>query len=248
MSSDLQKRLADVLSGGNGEAALLMGKRYLSEDTLYWSMGANYERTDNDHAIERFIEAWQSNVDYELVADGAFEGKADIMVEHDSSLDVVKVVLYGAGTEDCEPRLYAELLHNIANWIEKNGDTISRRESVTPDLLPMNSDNPFKNEMPDWLTNGLEGTITFRREPSRKPEFIHGETYVFPDGDGAAYGPYLAQNHGAEWQLLWVKPDDPTDGKVAMFTKDSVLYHADGERVNWYEFLTMAEWQGELPY
>jgi len=160
MSSDLQKRLADVLSGGNGEAALLMGKRYLSEDTLYWSMGANYERTDNDHAIERFIEAWQSNVDYELVADGAFEGKADIMVEHDSSLDVVKVVLYGAGTEDCEPRLYAELLHNIADWVEKNGETISRRESVTPDLLQMNSDTRSKNEMPDWLAGEYKVTLT----------------------------------------------------------------------------------------
>lgn len=61
MSSDLQKQLADVLSGGNGEAAWAMGRRYLSEETLSWSMGANYARTDNDQAIGRFIEAWQSN-------------------------------------------------------------------------------------------------------------------------------------------------------------------------------------------
>lgn len=167
MNSDLQKRLADVLSGGNGEAAWAMGRRYLSEDTLSWSMGANYERTDSDQAIERFIDAWQSNADYEIVADGAFEGKADIMVEHDGDMDVVKVVLYGAGTEDCEPRLYAELLHNIADWVGKNGDTISRRESVTPELLPKLDDNPFKNEMPGWLASEYKVTLTQQTFPRK---------------------------------------------------------------------------------
>lgn len=247
MSKNLQEQLAAILSGGNGEAALLMGKRYLSEDTLLWAMGANYECTDGDHVVERFIEAWQSNADYEIVADGAFEGKADIVVGQDSSMDVVKVVLYGAATEDCDPRLYAGLLRNIADWIEANGDAIRNRESVSPDLLGMPSDNPFKNEMPDWLVNGLEGTVTIRQQPCRKPEFVHGESYVFPSDGGSAYGPYLAQRQGTEWHLLWIKPDSPADGKVAMYTENGKLYHADGDPVNWYEFVTMNEWQGEIP-
>ena len=139
MNSDLKQQLSMILSGNNGVAALEMGRRYLSEDTLCWAQGANYECIDSDYDVERFIGAWQSNVDYEIVADGAFDCKADIAVGGDSSMDVVKVVLYGAATEDCDLRLYAGLLRNIADWIEANGDTIQRRDSVLPDLLGMTS-------------------------------------------------------------------------------------------------------------
>lgn len=133
MDKKLQEELANVLNG-NGEAALVMGRRYLSEETLHWAMGANYECPGHDYDVRRFIEAWRTNTDYEITIDGSFDGGAAIAVGHQPGLDMVKVTLHEVTDEYNVPGLYASLLRHAADWIEKNADAVRNRQPATIQL------------------------------------------------------------------------------------------------------------------
>lgn len=132
MNKNLKQKLGEILgTGSNREAALVMGRRYLSEETLCWAEGANYECIDSDYDVQRFIEAWHTNTDYEIVVDSAFEGNADIAVSRNKLMDCVKVTLYGVTGEDSEPAgLYVALLRHVSDWIEKNADAVRNREQA----------------------------------------------------------------------------------------------------------------------
>lgn len=123
--------LDDVLQKG-GASAWVMGRRFLSEETLMWASGANYAPADGAGSIIEFVNHWRSNDDYEITIDSAFEGKAGAAVRPDKEMDAVRITLCQVNSSaDVAPgnvSLYVELLRHAADWIERNAETVMSRQ------------------------------------------------------------------------------------------------------------------------